>query len=220
MIALGEHLRNNGHDEKHTHTPGIWEKLRSLYNMDMIDEREKPFDDEEGMGPFIDFELPEEEFGELMFLRGQRGPSEAQSSPAVWNPSPSPRPTSSRRRRQGDTATTKTRASTVEDTDEVRTSPPRSPPAKTTRVGRSTTRSQVRAKAKSTSRAPSKETTMDEDDGENETEETADDDEQDDEQEAEEEERSASPRPTRGTSKAKADAGKATNRSRKSKRKR
>lgn len=224
MIAIAEYLRNNGHDEKHTHIPGIWEKLGTMYDMEMIDSGEKPFDDEESnspSAPFIDFEPPDE-FAEAMFMRGKRGPSEAQSSPAGWNRTPSPRPTSARTRKRGDpVTTTKARASTVEDTDEARTSPPRSPPAKKkTRAGRSATRSQVRAKAQSTSRAPSKDTTMDEDEGENETEETAEDDEQEAEEEADEEERSVSPRPTRGSSRAKADAEKASNPSRKSKRKR
>jgi MRG-binding protein len=219
MIALAQHLRNHGYDEKHTQIPGIWAKLKTLYNMEMIDAREDSVDDEEEEDkevPFIDFELPDDDFGRLKFLRGKRRHSEAPSSPPRLARSLSPPPM--KKRKKGDTmTTTKTRASTVDDTDEARTSPPRSPPAKVTRAGRSATRSRVRAKAESTSRAQSKDTTMDEDEGAEETEETA----EDDEQEAGEEGRSVSPRPTRGSSKAKVDvAAKGANPSRKSKRKR
>ena len=215
MIALSEYLRNHGYDEKHTRIPGIWEKLKTMYNMEMIDEREDTFDDEgeegdEDTPPFVDFELPEEEYGLETFMRGKRSPSEAPSSPPRLERSSSPPPTM--RRKRGEAAShPKTRASTVEDTDEARTSPP----AKTTRAGRSSTRSQVRAKRGSTSRAPSKDTTMDEDEGAEETEETAE------EEEEAAEEKSASPRPARGGSKAKADAAtRNANPSRKSKRKR
>jgi MRG-binding protein len=218
MIALSEYLRSHGYDEKHTRIPGIWEKLKTMYNMEMIDEREDTFDDEEGEEeepPFIDFELPEKDYGFETFMRGKRSSSDAPSSPPRIAQSSSPPPT--RRRKRGEAASaTKTRASTVDDTDEARTSPARSPAAKTTRAGRNSTRSQVRAKRGSTSRAPSKETTVDEDEGADETEETADE-----EEEEAEEEKSASPRPVRGSSKAKADAAaKGANPSRKSKRKR
>ncbi|KIN08576.1 hypothetical protein OIDMADRAFT_100306 [Oidiodendron maius Zn] len=217
MIALAEHLRNHGCDEKHTRIPGIWEKLKTLYNMEMIDAREDSAEDEEEEEvPFIDFELPDKDYGLETFMRGKRSLSEAPSSPPRLARTPSPPPV--KRRKRGDTVTTtKTRASTVDDTDEAKTSPPRSPPTKITRAGRSAMRSQVRAKAESTSRAQSKDTTMDEDEGAEETEETA----EDEEQEAEGEGRSVSPRPTRGSSKAKADAAaKGANPSRKSKRKR
>ncbi len=42
MIALSQHLRNNGYttpDDGHTRIPGIWEKLGSLYNLEALDER-------------------------------------------------------------------------------------------------------------------------------------------------------------------------------------
>jgi MRG-binding protein len=189
MIALSEHMRNHGYDEKHTRIPGIWEKLKTLYNMDMIDAREDSFDDEEeDEARFIDFELPEEYYGVETFMRGKRGRhSEAPSSPPQLARSPSA-PSTRSRKKEDPVPTAKAGASTVDDTDEARTSPPRSPPSKTTRAGRSATRSQVRAKAESTSRAPSKDTTIDEDDGEDETEATA----EEEEQEAEEEERGES----------------------------
>lgn len=42
MIALSQHLRNHGFNpakEPHTRIPGIWKKLRSLYNLEALDER-------------------------------------------------------------------------------------------------------------------------------------------------------------------------------------
>jgi MRG-binding protein len=219
MIALSEYLRNHGYDptvDKHTRIPAVWEKLGTLYNMDIIDAREDSFDDDEGESNFVDFELPGEDYGRELFMRGKRSPSEAPSSPPRLERSPSPLPT--RKRTRGDTVTApKTRASTVDDTDEARTSPARSPPGKTTRSGRSTTRAMERTKAQSSSRPRSKDTTMDEDDGEEETEETA----EDDEHEAEEEDGSVSPKASKAASKAKGDpAAKTSNPSRKSKRKR
>jgi MRG-binding protein len=190
MIALSEHLRNHGYDptiETHTQIPGIWKKLNTLYNLDIIDERENSlFDYEDGDDQYLDFELPEE-YEEPMFMKGKRSPSEAGSSPPRLDRSPSLPP--ARKRKRGDTVIQKNRASTVDDTDEARTSPAKSPTPKIMRIGRSTKRSLGRIKVESSSRAPSRaETTMDEDDGEEEgTEEGAEDDE------AEEDEGSPSP---------------------------
>ena len=42
MVALSQHLRNNGYTspaDDHTRIPGVWEKLRSLYNLESLDER-------------------------------------------------------------------------------------------------------------------------------------------------------------------------------------
>ena len=42
MIAISENLRNHGYTssrDDHTRIPGIWEKLRSLYNLEALDER-------------------------------------------------------------------------------------------------------------------------------------------------------------------------------------
>lgn len=85
MIAISEHLRNHGYDptvDKHTRIPGIWEKLRILYNMDIIDARENPINDGEDGKHFIDFNLPVE-YEETMWKRAVRGPSEAASSPPL-----------------------------------------------------------------------------------------------------------------------------------------
>ncbi|PSS25853.1 hypothetical protein M430DRAFT_115965 [Amorphotheca resinae ATCC 22711] len=219
MIALSEYLRNHGYDprvDKHTRIPCIWEKLRTLYNMDIIDARENSFEEEDSENQFVEFSLPEEDYGHTLFMRGKRNSSEAASSPPRLGRSPSPQP--ARKRKRGNTVTnTKTRASTVDDTDEPRTSPARSPPAKATRSGRSTNRSIGRAKAEPSSRQPSKDTTVDEDEGEEQTEEV----DEDEEHEAEEEEENASPKTSKASSKAKAEPPtKAQNPPRKSRRKR
>ncbi|KAI1436651.1 chromatin modification-related protein EAF7-domain-containing protein [Xylaria sp. CBS 124048] len=79
MIAISEHLRNHGIDptiETHTRIPGIWKKLRQFFDMDMIDERDNSFDyvrslggDESPEEIYKDFELPPEDFHDLMWAR-------------------------------------------------------------------------------------------------------------------------------------------------------
>ena len=42
MIAISENLRNHGYTaakDDHTRIPGIWEKLKGLYNLEALDER-------------------------------------------------------------------------------------------------------------------------------------------------------------------------------------
>jgi MRG-binding protein len=215
MIALSEHLRNHGYDptvEKHTRIPGIWEKLGTLYNLPIIDDRENSFEYED-QGKYLEFKLPDEDYDEPTFMRGQRrADSETPSSPPRLGRSPSPVPQGVRKRKRADTVTTKNRASTVDDTDETRTSPANSPPPKMTRAGRNTNRSMGRVKAESSSRQQSKDTTVTEDEGAEETEEAGDDDEQ----EAEDEDGTPSPKTAKATSKSKTD----TPITRKSKRKR
>lgn len=215
MIALSEHLRSHGYDpriDKHTSIPGIWQKLRTLYNMDIIDERENSFEYEEDVKDrFLEFKLPETDFEEELFMRGKRYGSDAGSSPPRLNRSPSPQAT--RKRRRGDTVTKPRDASTVDDTDEARTSPAHSPPPKTTtRSGRSTNKSMGRVQGESRSRQPSKDTTVDD-----EVEEEADEADEDEEAEEEDEE-AASPKAPK--SKSRDAPTKAQNPSRKSKRKR
>ena len=216
MIALSEHLRNHGYDPRvhaHTRIPGIWAKLRSLYNMDIIDERENSFEYEDDVkDKYMEFRLPEEDYEEELFMRGKRRGSDAGSSPSRLNRSPSPQVT--RKRKRGDTVMKPRDSSVVDDTDEARTSPARSsPPKATTRSGRSTNRSMGRVQAESRSRQQSKDTTMDE-----EVDEEADDAEEDVEEAEEEEEGTPSPKVTKG--KLKDAPAKAQSQSRKSTRKR
>ncbi|TVY34418.1 Chromatin modification-related protein [Lachnellula subtilissima] len=219
MIALSEHLRNHGYDptaEKHTRIPGIWQKLRTLYNLDILDERENSFDYDDGDDKFLEFQLPVD-YEETMFMKGKRSPSEPPSSPSELDRTPSPHGT--RKRKRGDTVTQKNmRASTIEGTDEPRTSPVHSsPPPKTTRTGRSTNKSMGRVKADSSSRQPSKDTTMDEEEATEGTEEGGDDDEAEEEGTPSQ----TSPKASKATLKSKADAAaKSQGASRKSKRKR
>lgn len=220
MIALSEHLRNHGYDpniDQHTRIPGIWAKLETLYNLNIIDDREN-FEVED-QDKYLDFKLPEEDFDELTFMRGKRSESEAPSSPPSLSRSPSPAITIPKKRKRRDTATTKdTRASTVDDTDEARTSPAASSPPRATRSSRQT-KSMGRVKADSSSRQQSKETTADtadEETGAEGTEDGADEEEQDEAEEEEEEGEGEAPstRPSRGRPKGSANNAAPTRRGR------
>lgn len=209
MIALSEHLRNHGYNpeiDQHTRIPGIWSKLRTLYTLPIIDDRENSFEYEEP-DKFLDFEIPTdmEDFEERMWEQGRRkGPRSEASSPPTMSRSRSPSPREQRKRKRADTATTKekgkeTRASTVEDTDEARTSPAASSPPKATRAGRGTNRSAARVKAESGSRQQSKDTAVDTADEEETREETEDHEDEEGEGEEEgEEDGTPDPKPSRG----------------------
>ncbi len=86
MISIREYLLQQGvinPDDAHTSTAGIWRKLGSLYDLAKLDEREDSIidgsayvdDDDSGSSKggatsdeyFRDFELPREEFEELMW---------------------------------------------------------------------------------------------------------------------------------------------------------
>jgi MRG-binding protein len=88
MIAIANALSSHGFASNHTRIPGIWAKLRTLYDLDALDEREMTHlgihphkssaspeadDGEENTaehnGWDQDFSLPEDEFGELMWTR-------------------------------------------------------------------------------------------------------------------------------------------------------
>jgi hypothetical protein len=205
MIALSEHLRNHGYKaDTHTRIPGIWEKLRTLYNLDVIDERENMLDfgdEESGEEKYLEFSLPEDEFGEMMWERG-RAPSEVASSPAQMNAPPPELPPPKKRKRRERSST---RTSTVEDTDEAQTSPRASSvgkPGRSARGGRRSTRGRGRGR-ESSERQASKDTTLEDTDRE-EIEETGDDEDEDDQETAEDEmaeDDVPSPRPSRGRGK-------------------
>lgn len=93
MISIHADMRSHGFatdDAPHTRIPGIWSKVSSLYDLRALDEREdayafsedpNPVDPEEA-ATIPDFELPEDEFGELIWERRFHGPdSDASSSP-------------------------------------------------------------------------------------------------------------------------------------------
>ncbi|KFY15834.1 hypothetical protein V492_01727 [Pseudogymnoascus sp. VKM F-4246] len=218
MIALSEYLRNHGYKaDVHTRIPGIWEKLGQLYNLELIDERENSLDfadDETGEEKFLEFSLPEDEFGEMMWTRGQVS-SEALSSPPQINAPPDLPPPKKRRRGEA----TSNRASTVEDTDDAQTSPP---PSSATRPGRGRGGRRGRGRGagrgrESSERQPSKETTAEPTDQE-EVDETGDDGEDEEAETAEEtaEDGSPSPQPasTRGRGKGSRGGGRGQGKSR------
>jgi len=167
MIALSEHLRNHGYDpkiESHTRIPGIWEKLGTLYNLEVIDERENSFDYADGdiiEKKYLEFSLPEEDFSDMMWMKGM-APSNANSSPSRLNEA-SEVPEPSKKRKRADTITTnKARASTIDDTDEPKSSPAPSSAAKPGRAPKTGKRSSSRLKRESSDRHASKDTTVDE----------------------------------------------------------
>lgn len=92
IIGIAELMKNHGVSGTHTGITGIWAKLRTLYNLDGLDEREDApdadvDDDEEDEKPggvsWDEFSLPEEVFGELM--RARRIDPESRDSPArLW----------------------------------------------------------------------------------------------------------------------------------------
>jgi MRG-binding protein len=97
MISIHNDMRSHGfatEDAPHTRIPGIWRKLHQLYELDALDERENQYAFSEDPDPvdrddasdMPEFELPEDEFGELMWhKRFHREESAAASSPAVMS---------------------------------------------------------------------------------------------------------------------------------------
>ncbi|KAH8426184.1 uncharacterized protein LDX57_003928 [Aspergillus melleus] len=129
MIAISEFMKSQGYapsHAEHTRIPGIWKKLGTLYNLPALDEREDSLitdtsdDVENSKELYCPFDLPEDEYGELMFER--RLAMEGSVSPAH-----SPHAESRR-------------GSTVADTDEPRSSPVPSRGRKPGRGGRPSTR--------------------------------------------------------------------------------
>lgn len=181
MISISEHLRNHGFDPdvyRHTRIPHIWAKLRTYYNLDLIDERES-FDEDEADDKYVDFSLPQEEFMESMMQRALADPSEAPTSPPELNLSPPSSPPRKRARRD---TVSKTRATSAADTEEGTDA--QSPPARSTRRG-----SRGRTRAASQAKADKAETTEEEEQAEDGAEsESEGEEEEKEEEEAEGEE--------------------------------
>ncbi|KAI0899966.1 CT20-domain-containing protein [Annulohypoxylon nitens] len=215
MISISEHLRNHGFDpdvETHTRIPCIWDKLRLFYNMEAIDERDNSFDynigegdgQEESEQKYNDFELPADDFHELIWERAAAKPGE-ESAPSDADIDVPNKPASAvgRKRKRGGTrgagaaedaasvagsTTTKTRASTVEDTDQE-TPLPSSPAARTRGAQKQKQRAAARAKAES----PEPDVEEEAAEEEEEAEEDDNGEEADEEEESEKEEPSAPP---------------------------
>lgn len=159
MIAISEHLRNHGFDPdkvKHTRIPFIWQKLRTFYNLDIIDDREN-FEDDEPEDRYNEFSLPEDIFGEAMYQRRFADPEDPPSSPPQLDLENGPS-SPAKKRKRGDT-TSRTRGTSREDTEEVTDA--QSP------IERSTTKgSRGRTRAASAAKAEKADTTEDEEDNE------------------------------------------------------
>lgn len=137
MIAISEHLRNHGFDPdiyQHTRIPNIWDKLRTYYNLDLIDEREY-FDDDETEDKYVDFTLPHSHFLDSMMQRAVADSSEAPTSPPQLELSPEL--SHARKRKRSGTAS-KARATDAEDTEDGTDAP--SPAARPARGSRGRTR--------------------------------------------------------------------------------
>ncbi|KAK2801959.1 hypothetical protein FQN50_007515 [Emmonsiellopsis sp. PD_5] len=78
MLAISDHMTSQGYatpSDPHTRIPGIWKKLGTLYNLSALDERETSLatdgsgEVEQAQEPYCLFELPEDEYGDMMFER-------------------------------------------------------------------------------------------------------------------------------------------------------
>jgi MRG-binding protein len=202
MIAISEHLRNHGFDPdvyQHTRIPFIWQKLRTYYNLEIIDEREN-FDDDEPEDRYAEFTLPRKDFLEAMLQRAIADPSETASSPPELDLEGTSAPL--RKRKRGDT---RTRSTPMDDTEDATDT--QSPAARSTRGSRGRTRAASHAKAEKADKA---ETTEEEEGNDNDAEDVSDDgndggDDDDDDDDEEDEGESSSeaadeaPRSTRGS---------------------
>ncbi|KAJ5127018.1 hypothetical protein N7448_007797 [Penicillium atrosanguineum] len=129
MLAIADYLKSQGFGPStadHMRIPGIWKKLGTLYNLEALDERENSVitgtndDDEDNHDMYCPFELPYDEYGDMMFER--RLAAEGSSSPETSRHAES------------------RRGSTVANTDEPRSSPAPSRGRKSTRGTRSAAR--------------------------------------------------------------------------------
>jgi len=80
IMAIAELMKNHGVSSEHTSINGIWAKLKTLYNLETLDELEDDFgtaedddadadDDSEKEKKWMEFALPEDDFAELMSNR-------------------------------------------------------------------------------------------------------------------------------------------------------
>lgn len=89
IIAIHNYMIGQGvvsSDDEHTTIPGLWTKLRSLYNLPILDEREDSImhssSDENGSagGRYCPYELPDNEYAAMKFdkrinLNGSKSPA-------------------------------------------------------------------------------------------------------------------------------------------------
>ena len=89
MIAILENLRSHGHTsptDDHTKPSGVWKKLGELYNLEALDQREDGFGypvlNDVTKEPYVDFDLPDEEYSDMIFAR-RLAPAGTSSPPAL-----------------------------------------------------------------------------------------------------------------------------------------
>ncbi|KAF3039875.1 hypothetical protein E8E12_002277 [Didymella heteroderae] len=204
MISIHNDMTSHGFATErvpHTRIPGIWKKLDQLYDLETLDAREDEFAlnaaVERGGDATPEFELPEDEFGELMWQSRFRDAesSEASSPPimpiedekALYVPGMgllSDLPDGVRSHRE----------------ESVAESTP--PPKKSTRASRSAGRNGKGAKAGATAKNSKAQSTVSDSEEEDEENEDDDQDESSSESEDEEEEEDSAPT-TRRTNRAK-----------------
>jgi MRG-binding protein len=91
MISIHNNMRSHGfatEDAPHTRIPGVWRKLHQLYDLHALDEREDAYTFQELPDPtnskehydIPSFELPEDDFGELIWRQRFHGPESVGSS--------------------------------------------------------------------------------------------------------------------------------------------
>lgn len=191
IMAVSNYLSTWGYDPNvytHLRIPGIWEKLSEFFNMPVIDDRENNMDAADNPNyedSFKPFDLPWDEYGELIMQRAAAISSEAASSPPELDKSPA-----EKKRKRGEASgahNAKTRSSTVEDSEAENEDP--SPAPKSRRGTRSTKRGASK-KAKADSPEP--------DDGEDEEEDEDGSEEEEQSEEEEEEEEEAPAAKSRG----------------------
>ncbi|EGD93173.1 CT20 family protein [Trichophyton tonsurans CBS 112818] len=162
MLAISDYMKSQGYatpNDQHTRIPGIWKKLGTLYNLSALDDREEPISTEESEDAeqpqelYCPFNLPEDEFGDMMWDR--RLNPEGSVSPSVSGRATSRRP------------------STIADTDEPRSSP--APSRSSRRGGRAkrqprggTRSSRLQVEVESNRDAASEKGSANEEDGEEE----------------------------------------------------
>ncbi len=89
MIAISENLRSQrfmSPADEHMRPAGIWKKLGDLYNLEALDQREDGFGysatSDAKQELFVDFDLPEEDYWDMMFAR-RLAPAGTSSPPAL-----------------------------------------------------------------------------------------------------------------------------------------
>ena len=212
MISIHNDMTSHGFaGEKapHTRIPGIWKKLDQLYDLETLDARENEFtfgdspdptqrDDDESVP---DFELPEDEFGQMMWRsRFRNSESPGHSSPplvpiedqkALYMP---------------DMGLLKDLPDGIHSHREESTAQATPPPKKSTRASRSTVKSGKGVKAGAGAAAKTSKAQSTVSDSEEDEEENDDDDDEESSSESgdEEEEEEDSAPTTRRTNRAKA----------------